>query len=176
MIHNVTFTTMPAFPVLFLLHKQKLTSCHKVISEQFSKLFPKHAYVPIVVDDEVVINKAIAENTQLYLVGCWRHLGTSTERWVAGVGGTRKEQHFYKEEFITLLRCTSFKSKSSKWSQPFVPYFEEKKCLLQIRQIWILGHPESMPSQKQASLPTCPKDLPSSSKICYPGRCRKLSS
>ena len=66
LVRNVIFRSMPAFPVLFLLHKKKLKSYHSLFFQQFSSLFPSHENVPIVVDDEVAINKAVQESTQLY--------------------------------------------------------------------------------------------------------------
>jgi hypothetical protein len=62
-MRNITFQSMPATPVLFLLHKKKLTSCHNVFFEQFRILLPRHNNIPIVVDDEVAIAKSIKNNT-----------------------------------------------------------------------------------------------------------------
>ena len=132
LVRNIIFESMPALPVLFLLHKKKLTHTHSIFFEQFSKLFPNHRNIPIVVDDEVAINKAILDKTNLYLLGCWRHLGKSVERWVAGAGGSKKEQSFYREEVYELFRLPSVNefrrelaTKSQRWSKPFIDYYDQ---------------------------------------------------
>jgi hypothetical protein len=130
LMRNVIFKSMPPMPILFLLHKKKLTSCHKIFFDQFSKLFPKHKGVPIVVDDERAISKAIEDQTDLTIAGCWHHLGESIERWVSSAGGPKNDQAFYRDEVFELLRLASeeefqqaYEAKSEKWSDAFVDYF-----------------------------------------------------
>ena len=72
--------------MLVLLHNKKVRE-HHIFFRLLSSKFKFTKDVPIIVNDETAINNAIRDNTNFYLVGCWRHLGKSVERWVGSAGG-----------------------------------------------------------------------------------------
>ena len=90
----------------------------------------KHKAVPIATDDEVAMINAIRTETDLFRVGCQRHLMNDVKHWVDNHGGCKDDRIIYVDGVLELIACDSFKSfqdmykqKQSKWSEAFVDYF-----------------------------------------------------
>ena len=70
---HVSFDPPPVIPLLFLLHERELTN-HACMFRTHRDLVFKLKNVPILIDKGPGIKKAIHLETDLKIVGCWRHL------------------------------------------------------------------------------------------------------
>jgi len=127
------FDNEPVMPILFLLHERKLASHHACLFSQLVRSCGKLKNVPILIDMELGIRKAIEEQTGMKIVGCWRHLRKDIEAWVTKHGGGSNDRKVYVDGVYELMRLDSeatyldkLDEKKQTWSQAFVDYFQKE--------------------------------------------------
>lgn len=131
LMKHVSFDPSPVIPILFLIHERKLTSTHACLFRLLRELGFKTKNVPILIDMEPGIKKAINQETDLRIVGCWRHLKKDIEAWLTKHGGSSGDRKVYVDHVFELLKAENeeeyvetLDAKRQVWSEPFIDYFD----------------------------------------------------
>ena len=108
------FEENPTVPALFLFHERKQQQVHDLLFTTFTTLVKRTAGLPIVVDMEQGIIRAIREKTSLIFAGCWRHLREDLQRRMIAEGIPLKTRNDITDNLYDLLRSRSADQYASK--------------------------------------------------------------
>lgn len=132
---HVLFHSSPVIPAGFLIHERKLQSAHNELmihlKEEISSLSTVKSPVPIVVDDELALCKAIDENLPgVARVRCWNHTINAVKVWLRRHGATSNEIPVYISNLRDLFHQPSeetytnkLEELKTKWSKAFLEYY-----------------------------------------------------
>jgi hypothetical protein len=117
LFRHVAFNEEPVMMVAVLVHERKLQLHHEAFFKTILKSLKNTRNVPIATDEEPALVNAIRQ-TNLFRVGCHRHLRDDVDRWVDGHEGKKVDRISYVDEVVQLLECeTSDKAKQVRWSE-----------------------------------------------------------
>lgn len=135
LFRHTAFMQSPVLPALFLIHETKSQAVHEEFMKHVSKILPPLGKaIPIVTDDEAGICNAI----DLYLpklarIRCWNHTINAAKVWLRGHGATSSEIPVYVSNLRELFHKPSkelyqeeLQILKSKWSRPFVDYYNSE--------------------------------------------------
>lgn len=135
LFRHTLFSESPVIPAIFLLHERKFQKVHeefmKYIADAVPKLVNGEITVPLVIDDEVGLFKAVGKHlTCVKRVMCWNHTINSVKVWLKKHGATTAEIPAYISHVRELLCQTSLfnyeenlKLFQDEWSQSFSTYY-----------------------------------------------------
>ena len=84
---HVLFQSSPVIPAAFLIHERKYQSVHEIMMSHMKTQIPSlqklQSPIPIVVDSETALGKAIENNLPgVKVVKCWNHVINAPKRWL----------------------------------------------------------------------------------------------
>jgi hypothetical protein len=109
LFRHTAFVNNPVLMAAAMIHERKLETHHRLFFQTIFK-HVKHKAVPIATDDEQALINAIRIETDLFRVGCQRHLVNDIKHWVDNHDGNKDDRIVYVDEVLELIACDSFKS------------------------------------------------------------------
>ena len=144
---HIMFESLPVIPALFLISERKLQEVHESLFKIFMSHIKRTADVPIVVDMEAGIVNAIQKETNMALMGCWRHMKESIDHWLSTHVGDISIRKKHRNDVLEIFRCLSEEDSrrlihemENTWEPDFTRYFS-KNILPKLRYfcLWAIA-------------------------------------